>query len=208
MMPLNKIRKPLAILGWVVSAGLTTLAIAPVKAADSLESAIFAGGCFWCMEEAFEKLPGVSEAISGYSNGHDPSPEYKSVSQGVTGHAEVIKVQYDPTKISYKELVDHFWINIDPTVKDRQFCDSGSQYRSGIYYLNDKQKQIALESLQSLKASRRFEKIYTEIEPAEKFFMAESYHQDYYQKNPFRYRYYKNSCGREDRLEEIWGSKG
>lgn len=207
-MPSNESRKQRAAIATAVALGLTALVHSPQTLAQGEESAIFAGGCFWCMEEAFEKVPGVSEAISGYSNGHDPQPDYKSVSNGVTGHAEVIEVKYDPNKVTYKELVDHFWKNIDPTVKDRQFCDAGSQYRSGIYYLNDEQKQVAQESFDALKASGRFKNIYTELEPAGQFFIAESYHQDYYKKNPFRYRYYKASCGRVDRLEEVWGSKG
>lgn len=171
------------------------------------EKAIFAGGCFWCMEEAFEKLPGVKEAVSGYSNGNVPDPDYRSVSSGETGHAEVIEVEYDPDKISYAQLVDRFWLNIDPTAKDRQFCDAGTQYRSGIYYLNDAQKSIALASLKKQQESGRFKQIYTEVVPAGQFYVAEAYHQDYYKKNPLRYQYYKASCGRVNRLEEVWGAK-
>ncbi|MDX1667973.1 MAG: peptide-methionine (S)-S-oxide reductase MsrA [Limnobacter sp.] len=185
-----------------------TMGYTQTATANTEKSAIFAGGCFWCMEEAFEKIDGVSEVVSGYSNGHDPEPDYRSVSAGSTGHAEVVEVKYDPATVSYAQLVDIFWKNIDPTVENQQFCDKGSQYRSGIYYLNDEQKEVAIKSLQDLKSSGRFETIYTEIEPAGKFFMAEAYHQDYYKKNPFRYRYYKLSCGRTDRLEEVWGSNG
>lgn len=206
-MPLNESRKQRPTLRLAIAFGLLALSQSPQAMAQEKASAIFAGGCFWCMEEAFEKLPGVIEAVSGYSNGQDPAPDYKSVSAGGTGHAEVIEVKYDPSKVSYKELVDHFWKNIDPTVKDRQFCDAGSQYRSGIFYSGDDQKQVALESLNELKSSGRFKNIYTEVEPAGPFFMAESYHQDYYKKNPFRYQYYKASCGRTNRLEEVWGEK-
>lgn len=170
-----------------------------------LENAIFAGGCFWCMEEAFEKLPGVREVESGYSQGNMANPDYRSVSMGKTGHTEVIRVSYDPAIIDYNSLLEHFWKNIDPTVKDQQFCDKGDQYRSGIYYLNETQKKAANESLTTLANSGRFEKIYTEIEAADTFYIAEEYHQDYYKKNPWRYKLYKNSCGRVNRLAEVWG---
>lgn len=167
------------------------------------EEAIFAGGCFWCMEPPYDKLGGVISTTSGYTDGHVRNPRYKQVTSGTTGHTEAVKVVYDPKKVSYEKLLDVFWVNIDPTVKNRQFCDKGSQYRSGIYYKNERQKAAALASLKKVQA--RFEKVYTEIKAASRFYPAEGYHQDYYEKNPVRYRYYRYGCGRDARLEELWG---
>lgn len=166
-------------------------------------TAIFAGGCFWCMEPPFEKLDGVISVISGYTGGTKKNPTYEEVSAGGTGHTEAVKIEFDPKKISFKKLLDVFWRNIDPTVKDRQFCDSGPQYRSGIFYLNDEQKKEALESRKGLE--KKFSSIYTEITPIGDFYPAEEYHQDYYKKNPIRYKYYRHGCGRDKRLEELWG---
>ena len=172
------------------------------------ESAIFAGGCFWCMEPPFDKLEGVISTTSGYTAGHKENPTYREVSAGSTGHTEAIQIKYDPVKITYPELLEVFWNNIDPVAVDRQFCDAGSQYRSGIYYLNEKQQADAMRSLQEITENKPFkEKIATEILPASTFYPAEEYHQDYYQKNPLRYKYYRYACGRDQRLEEIWGSK-
>ena len=172
------------------------------------ETAIFAGGCFWCMEPPFDKLEGVISTTSGYTSGHKKNPTYKEVSAGSTGHTEAIQIEYDPEKITYSELLDVFWKNIDPVAVDRQFCDAGSQYRSGIYYLNEKQQAEAKRSLQQLNKNKLFAgEIATEILPASTFYPAEDYHQDYYQKNPLRYKYYRFACGRDQRLEEIWGSK-
>lgn len=172
------------------------------------ETAIFAGGCFWCMEPPFDKLDGVLSTTSGYTAGHKEDPSYKEVSAGSTGHTEAIQIVYDPTKVSYAELLQVFWKNIDPVAVDRQFCDKGSQYRSGIYYLNEKQEAEARRSLQELKESKTFEQaIATEILPASTFYPAEDYHQDYYQRNPLRYKYYRYACGRDERLEDIWGRK-
>lgn len=172
------------------------------------ETAIFAGGCFWCMEPPFDKLEGVISTTSGYTAGHKKNPTYKEVSAGGTGHAEAIQIVYDPDKISYPELLDVYWKNIDPTAVNRQFCDSGSQYRSGIYFLNEKQETEAKRSLQDLQKSKPFEEeIATEILPASTFYPAEEYHQDYYLKNPLRYKFYRFSCGRDQRLEDIWGRK-
>jgi peptide-methionine (S)-S-oxide reductase len=171
-----------------------------------LEKALFAGGCFWCMETAFDKLAGVKEVISGYTGGHKKNPTYEEVSSGVTGHAEAIEIIYDPAVISYSKLLDVFWHNIDPTVKDRQFCDVGAQYRTAIWYLNDEQRRLAEESKKALEASHRFNgPIYTEITQASQFYPAEDYHQKYYQKNPVRYKFYRYSCGRDQRLKELWG---
>lgn len=166
-------------------------------------TAIFAGGCFWCMEPPFEKLEGVISVTSGYTGGTKKNPTYEEVSAGGTGHTEAVKIEFDPKKISFKKLLEVFWRNIDPAAKDRQFCDSGSQYRSGIFYLNDEQKKEALESKKALE--KKFPAIYTEISQAGEFYPAEEYHQDYYKKNPIRYKYYRHGCGRDKRLEEIWG---
>ena len=172
------------------------------------ETAIFAGGCFWCLESDLDKVPGVVRTLSGYSNGHKNNPSYRQVSAGGTGHAEVVQVVYDATRVSYKQLLDVFWRNIDPTVEDRQFCDRGDQYRSGIFYLNEQQRKLAVESKTALEKSKPFKAgIVTEITRAGTFYPAEDYHQDYYKKNPLRYKYYRFSCGRDKRLEELWGKK-
>ena len=169
------------------------------------ETAYFAGGCFWCMEQAFEEIEGVTQAVSGYMNGHKKDPTYKEVSAGITGHTEAIEVRFDPKVISYNELLKVFWKNVDPTVKDKQFCDTGSQYRAGIYPVNADQKNSALASFDKIK--KLFKVVHTELEGAEKFYPAENYHQDYYKKNPIRYKYYKFSCGRQSTLDNIWKGK-
>ena len=186
----------------IFSAGM--IANAP---AAGVATAIFAGGCFWCTESDFEKLPGVISAESGYTAGTKPNPTYEEVSAGTTGHTEAVRVTYDPTKVSYAQLVDHFWRTIDPTVKNRQFCDVGSQYRSGIYWQTEDERKIAEASRDALLASGKFKEIHTEIAAASAFFPAEEYHQDYYKKNPIRYSYYRNGCGRDARLEQLWGKK-
>ncbi|NKB36705.1 MAG: peptide-methionine (S)-S-oxide reductase MsrA [Gammaproteobacteria bacterium] len=174
----------------------------------STETAVFAGGCFWCMEPPYDKLSGVISTISGYSNGHTKNPTYTEVSSGRTGHAEVLQVTYDPLKISYEELLTVFWRNIDPTRDNGQFCDNGNQYRPGIYYLNDAQLASANRSKEHIIASKIFpDSIKVEIEKAKKFFPAEEYHQDYYKKNPVRYKYYRYSCGRDKKLKELWGDR-
>jgi peptide-methionine (S)-S-oxide reductase len=170
------------------------------------QRAIFAGGCFWCMEPPFDLLPGVVSTTSGYIGGHQDNPTYKQVSRGKTGHTEAIEIVYDPTKVSYAELLNVFWHNIDPTAKDFQFCDYGSQYRSGIFYLNDKQRMLATQSKEALVELKPFKgNIVTEVSKGARFYPAEDYHQDYYQKNPLRYKYYRYSCGRDKRLTELWG---
>ena len=170
------------------------------------EVAIFAGGCFWCMEPPFDKLDGVISTTSGYTGGDVENPSYEMVSSGRTGHAEAEKIVYDPAKVSYEKLLDVFWHNIDPTTPDRQFCDSGNQYRSEIFYLNDEQKKLAEASKAELEKTKPFSKpIVTEITRASEFYPAEEYHQDYYQKNPVRYKFYRYGCGRDARLEELWG---
>jgi peptide-methionine (S)-S-oxide reductase len=168
--------------------------------------AVFAGGCFWCMEEAFEKVEGVISATSGYMGGQKASPTYEEVSAGRTGHAESVEVVYDPTKVSYQKLLDHFWKNVDPLTPNAQFCDHGSQYRAVIFYGSDQEKQQAEVSKQALVQSNQFkEPIVTEIVMAAKFYPAEDYHQDFYKKNPVRYKFYKYNCGRAQRLEQLWG---
>jgi len=174
---------------------------------NKTETAIFAGGCFWCMEAPFDKLPGVVSVTPGYSGGQEKNPTYEQVSAGGTGHAEVVQVVYDPARIGYAKLLDVFWHNIDPTVKDRQFCDNGNQYRSAIFYQGDVQKRAALQSREVLEKSKPFKgAIVTEITQAGEFYAAEAYHQQYYKKNPLRYKYYRSSCGRDRRLTELWGS--
>ena len=180
---------------------------APAAKSGTTATAIFAGGCFWCTESDFEKLPGVIGAESGYTAGNKPNPTYEQVSAGSTGHTESVRVTYDPGKVSYAELVNYFWKTIDPTVKDKQFCDTGRQYRSGIYWSNEDERRIAENSRAMLLASGKFKEIHTEIVAASTFYPAEEYHQDYYKKNPIRYAYYRNGCGRDQRLQQIWGKK-
>jgi peptide-methionine (S)-S-oxide reductase len=177
-----------------------------ILADKSQETAIFAGGCFWCMEPPFDKLDGVISTTSGYTSGHKDNPTYREVSAGNTGHTEAIQIIYDSTRVSYTELLKIFWKNIDPVAVNRQFCDAGTQYRSGIYYLDANQEKAARQSLTQLEKDKPFtETIATEIVAASTFYPAEEYHQDYYQKNPLRYRYYRYSCGRDQRLSELWG---
>ena len=172
------------------------------------EAAIFAGGCFWCMEPPYDELPGVVSTTSGYTAGRNRNPTYEQVSAGRTGHTEAVRVIYDPKKVSYEKLLEVFWKNIDPTVKDKQFCDSGSQYRSGIYYLSPEQKKLAEDSRAKLEKTKPFkDPIVTELQPAAEFWAAEDYHQDYYKKNPVRYKFYRTGCGRDARLAELWGKK-
>jgi peptide-methionine (S)-S-oxide reductase len=167
--------------------------------------ATFAGGCFWCMEPPFDKLDGVISTISGYTGGKKKNPTYEEVSAGNTGHAEAVQVTYDPKKITYEKLLDVFWHNIDPLTPNRQFCDTGSQYRTAIFYYDETQKRLAEESKKAL--SKHFkERIVTEIVPASEFYPAEEYHQDYYIKNPLRYKFYRYNCGRDQRLEALWGA--
>jgi peptide-methionine (S)-S-oxide reductase len=179
----------------------------PAKPIANAATAIFAGGCFWCIEADFEKLPGVIGAESGYTAGKTINPTYEQVSAGGTGHAEAIRVSYDPAKVSYQQLVDYFWRHIDPTVKDRQFCDVGTQYRTGIYWQNEAEHKIAEVSRDALLKSGKLGHIHTEIAAASVFYPAEEYHQDYYKKNPIRYAYYRKGCGRDARVQEVWGGK-
>jgi peptide-methionine (S)-S-oxide reductase len=178
-----------------------------VPPAGQLQKATFAGGCFWCMEHPFDELPGVVSVTSGYTGGHKKHPTYQEVSAGGTGHAESVQIVYDPSKIGYDKLLDRYWHNIDPTVKDRQFCDVGNQYRSAIFYHNEEQRRLAIQSRTALEMSKPFKgAVATEIVAASEFYPAEEYHQHYYKKNPIRYRYYRNGCGRDKRLKELWGA--
>lgn len=183
---------------------------APAVKAKPASTAVatFAGGCFWCMEGPFDALNGVISTTSGYIGGTKKDPTYKEVSSGWTGHTEVVQVKYDPAKISYEKLLDVFWHNIDPTVKNQQFCDVGSQYRSGIFYHDEAQLKAANASKAALDKSKPFKSaIVSEITAATAFYVAEDYHQDYYLKNPVRYRFYRQGCGRDARLKELWGDK-
>jgi peptide-methionine (S)-S-oxide reductase len=170
--------------------------------------ATFAGGCFWCMEGPFDKLTGVISTTSGYTGGHTQNPTYKQTSSGNTGHTEAVQIVYDPKQVGYEKLLDVFWHNIDPTTPDQQFCDRGSQYRSEIFYHDDQQKQLADASKSVLNKSKPFKQaIVTQITKASTFYAAEDYHQDYYKKNPVRYKYYRYGCGRDKRLEQLWGEQ-
>ncbi len=172
------------------------------------KTAIFAGGCFWCVESDFEKLPGVLEVISGYTGGHTKAPSYKEVSSGTTGHVEAVEVRYDPQLVSYGQLVQYFWHHVDPTDADGQFVDRGEQYRPIIFYHDEKEREIAERSKAELAASGVFSRpIVTEILPASTFYPAEEYHQDYYKKNPIRYRFYRFASGRDQFLHRVWGDE-
>ena len=179
----------------------------PAPAQDSkLATATFAGGCFWCLEEAFDKVPGVVSTISGYMGGTKKSPTYEEVSSGRTGHAEVVQIKYDPTKVTYEQLLQQFWLNHDPTTIDSQFCDHGSQYKPVIFWHDEQQKRLAEASKAKWEKDKPFKgAIVTPILKAGEFWPAEEYHQDYYKKNPVRYQFYANGCGRYSRLDQLWG---
>lgn len=171
-------------------------------------TATFAGGCFWCTEADFDKVPGVISTTSGYIGGKTANPTYDMVSAGNSGHAEAVKVVFDPSKVSYSKLVEYYWRTIDPTTVDRQFCDSGNPYRTAIFVQDDQQRAIAEASKKALADNKPFrEPIVTEIATAGTFYPAEEYHQDYYKKNPIRYKYYRTSCGRDARLKQLWGEQ-
>lgn len=171
--------------------------------------ATFAGGCFWCMEPPFDALDGVVSTTSGYTGGRLENPTYEQVSSGGTGHYEAIRIQYDPGKVSYEKLLEVFWVNVDPTDGGGQFCDRGSQYRTAIFYHTEDQREAAQASKTALEESGRLPKpVVTPIEPASAFFPAEDYHQDYYKKNPIRYKFYRTGCGRDRVLKKLWGETG
>lgn len=189
-----------------VTAGSDSMTKTAEPAASRLEKATFAGGCFWCMEAPFDKLPGVVSVTAGYTGGKSKNPTYAQVSAGGTGHAEAVQIVYDPSRIGYARLLEIFWHNTDPTVVDRQFCDVGSQYRTAIFYHGEEQRLAALKSKEALGKTKPFkEPIVTEVTPAGEFTPAEEYHQHYYKKNPIRYQYYRAGCGRDRRLKELWG---
>ena len=188
----------------IVASLLCLAAVVGVADAQERARAIFAGGCFWCMEPPFDKLDGVVSTTSGYTGGRTADPTYEQVSAGRTGHAEVVEVLYDPRKVTYSQLLDVFWRNIDPLTANAQFCDVGSQYRAAIFVHDETQRRLAEESKTAV--ARRLQKpVVTEVVTASKFWPAEDYHQDYYKKNPIRYNLYRAGCGRDQRLEAIWG---
>ena len=190
----------------LLAAVLAAFLGAPARAAT--ETATFAGGCFWCMEPPFDAIAGVISTTSGYTGGRTANPTYRDVSSGSTGHTEAIQVVFDPARVTYERLLEVFWVNIDPTVRDRQFCDAGSQYRTGIFFHSPAQRKAAEASKAALERSRPFkDAIVTPIEMAGAFHAAEDYHQDYYVKNPVRYKLYRSGCGRDARLRELWGDK-
>lgn len=211
--------------GWMVILGLAAVALllaavrpgtaapaaqgaAPPAGGAGYAKATFAGGCFWCMEGPFDGLDGVVSTTSGYTGGAKKNPTYEQVSAGGTGHAEAVQVIYDPKKVTYEKLLYVFWRNIDPTVRDRQFCDHGPQYRSAVFYHDEAQKQAALASKAALEQAKKLPApIQTEITAASTFYPAEDYHQDYYVKNPIRYKFYRHNCGRDARLEKLWGAE-
>ena len=183
------------------------LACAGQQPAPGQAVATFAGGCFWCMEPPYDALPGVISTTSGYMGGTQKNPSYEEVSSGTTGHAEVVQVAYDPRKVTYEKLLEVFWKNVDPTVRDRQFCDIGSQYRTAIFYHTDEQRRLAEVSKAMLAKAKPFkDDIVTPVVPAGEFWRAEDYHQDFYVKNPVRYKFYRTGCGRDARLKQLWGS--
>jgi len=183
------------------------LGLAVPAQAQKTEKASFAGGCFWCTEEAFEKVPGVVSAVSGYMGGSVKKPTYEQVSTGRTGHTEVVEVTYDPAKVSYEKLLDTFWLNHDPTVKDRQFCYAGSQYRPEIFWYTEEQKRLAEASKEKWEKAKPFRQpILTPVTAASRFWPAEDYHQDYYKKNALQYKFYVTGCGRYARLDSLWGA--
>ena len=198
-------KKPLNIVALIAVLSMTSLGAWAQK--PKLAKATFAGGCFWCMEPPYDKLEGVISTTSGYIGGTKKNPTYEEVSSGGTGHAEAVQVVWDPSKITYAKLLDVFWHNVDPLTPNAQFCDHGSQYRTAIFFHDPEQKRQAEASMAEVQ--RRFgdRKVVTEIVAASTFYPAEEYHQDYYTKNPIRYKFYRTSCGRDARLEDLWGKE-
>lgn len=211
---MSKIAKHFTVIGFLIASSFGIMQVLTaqedntnsVKSAENTKSAVFAGGCFWCIESDFEKLDGVIEAESGYTGGNKETADYKTVSYTETGHYEAVRVDYNPDKISYSELVEYFWKHIDPTDPDGQFCDKGSSYRSAIFYGNEEEQMIAENSLAALELNKPFnDDIVTPLLMASPFYRAEEYHQDYYKKNPIRYRVYRTGCGRDRRVAQLWG---
>jgi peptide-methionine (S)-S-oxide reductase len=198
--------------GGVLAAALALLAAGasaqptPAAPGAATAKATFAGGCFWCVEADFDKVPGVKSTTSGYTDGHVPDPSYAQVSAKGTGHAEAVEIVFDPAVVSYERLLEIYWRSIDPTTRDRQFCDVGSPYRTAIFVHDAQQAEAARRSLAALERSKPFpEPIVTPIVAAGPFYPAEAYHQDYYKKNPLRYQLYRSGCGRDARLQQLWG---
>jgi peptide-methionine (S)-S-oxide reductase len=190
--------------GYILTALLLCSSVAVMAAEQpKQETAIFAGGCFWCMQAAFNELPGVTKVSSGYTGGNVANPTYEQVSDGETGHVEAVKVEYDPAKVSYTKLLEWFWDNVDPTDPNGQFCDKGSQYAAAIFYTNDAQKEAAEKSYAAMK-KKLSDTLTAKIHKAGPFYLAEDYHQDYSKKNPIRYTMYEQSCGRSQTLKKIW----
>jgi len=196
-----------ALTGMLLSVAVAAAATGPTTQGNMTATATFAGGCFWCMVPPFEKLPGVVSVTSGYTGGHAVNPTYEEVSAGGTGHVEAVQIIYDPKKIGYEKLLDAFWHNVDPLDASGQFCDRGSTYRSEIFYHGEEQKRLAEQSKAAVEKQLK-RPVVTEIRPAGPFYAAEAYHQDYYKKNPVRYEFYRYSCGRDQRLEQLWGKQG
>ena len=198
--------RPIALLAAALLAALNALAAPATTVPPGHAVATFAGGCFWCMEPPYDKLPGVSATISGYIGGQKANPTYKEVSAGTTGHTEAVQVVYDPKKVTYEKLLEVYWVNVDPTAKDHQFCDFGSQYRPEIFYHDDAQRKAAEASKAAVEKSKPFkEPIVVPITMATTFYPAEDYHQDFYTKNPVRYNLYRTGCRRDERLKQLWG---
>jgi peptide-methionine (S)-S-oxide reductase len=191
----------------LLAAGPQVYAEQPTASSGTTAKAYFAGGCFWCMEEAFEKLDGVLDVVSGYMGGSVKNPSYEQVSAGQTGHAESVEVRYDPAKVTYTQLLEAFWRNVDPITPNAQFCDHGNQYRAAIFYQGEDERRAAEDSKRAIEQSKRFSTpLVTQLTAASEFYPAEEYHQDFYKKNPIRYKYYKFTCGRAQRLESLWGN--
>lgn len=190
----------------LITIAVVANAAAQTDGAPPVAVATFAGGCFWCVEADFDKVAGVTSTTSGYTGGRDPNPTYHDVSRGGTGHTEAVEIAYDPVKVSYEKLLDVFWRNHDPLAKNRQFCDRGEQYRAAIFYHNDAERGLA-EASKAIHQPRFKQPIQTEIAATGPFYRAEDYHQDYYLKNPVRYKFYRFNCGRDVRLEELWGKQ-
>lgn len=196
------------VVSFLIAVLFTPVSAGAVEVKTDTATAIFAGGCFWCMEPPFDRLDGVIATTSGYTGGHLENPTYEQVSSGGTGHYEAVQIEYDPERVSYEQLLQVLWRNIDPLDGGGQFCDRGDHYRAAIFSGDESEQQLALQSRQALEESGRFDKpVVTEILPAQVFYPAEEYHQDYYRKNPIRYRLYRAGCGRDARLKELWGDE-
>ena len=195
-----------ALAGLLLGVTLVTTAAEPVIQGKTTVTAVFAGGCFWCMEPPYDALPDVVTTTSGFTGGQKANPSYKEVSGGNTGHVEAVQIAYDSAKVSYEKLLEVYWRNVDPLDGGGQFCDRGHEYTTAIFYQNEEQKKLAEQSKSSIE-KQLGRPVATVIRPAMTFYAAEDYHQDYYKKNPIRYKYYRYSCGRDQRLEKLWGKK-